>query len=288
MPEATDRDDAARCAAPAIPVDAQHRDRGRRDRGGDRDVCGWRVTPPHWTLVVAAAFVFSFANNTIFSLLHECVHGAFSPRPPAQRSRRRVVRRLLPDRLHDPARQPFRPPPPQPHRSRALRLLSAAPVALAEDLLDLLPAHRLLLGDHPGGRASSISSARSRSAAAAFQNGPAKWWGFGEFVRDIAAEPIARVWPQALFTFALQVVAVASLASIGSAGSPATGPSASTGARCNTPIMPGARATCTRAPGTCASGRSPRRSSSTTTSISCITAGRDIPWTPSAALRAAG
>ena len=35
---------------------------------------------PHWWMVVAAAIVFSFANNTIFSLLHECVHGMFHPR----------------------------------------------------------------------------------------------------------------------------------------------------------------------------------------------------------------
>jgi fatty acid desaturase len=45
-----------------------------------------------------------------------------------------------------------------------------------------------------------------------FQNGPAKWWGFGEFVRDIANEPIARVWPQAVFTFALQALLWWSLA----------------------------------------------------------------------------
>jgi fatty acid desaturase len=42
--------------------------------------------------------------------------------------------------------------------------------------------------------------------AQTFQNGPAKWWGFQEFVRDIAAEPISRVWPQTMFTFLLQLV----------------------------------------------------------------------------------
>ena len=46
-----------------------------------RSGCLWLAShAPHWTLVVAAAFVFSFANNTIFSLLHECVHGVFHPR----------------------------------------------------------------------------------------------------------------------------------------------------------------------------------------------------------------
>ena len=34
----------------------------------------------HWWVIAAAAFAFSFVNNTIFSLLHECVHGTFHPR----------------------------------------------------------------------------------------------------------------------------------------------------------------------------------------------------------------
>ena len=115
--------------------------------------CLWLAShAAHWSLVVVAAFVFSFANNTIFSLLHECVHGTFSPATPDQRKRRRAVRGVLPDRVHDPAHQPFRASSAQPHRLRALRLLSAAPVALAEDLLDLLPADRVLLGDHSGRR----------------------------------------------------------------------------------------------------------------------------------------
>ena len=43
--------------------------------------CLWLAShAPHWSAVVAAAFVFSFVNNTIFSLLHECVHGTFHPR----------------------------------------------------------------------------------------------------------------------------------------------------------------------------------------------------------------
>src|SRR6185295_10579495 len=40
----------------------------------------------------------------------------------------------------------------------------------------------------------------------AFQRGPAKWWGFQEFVRDIAVEPIMRIWPEALFTLAVQIL----------------------------------------------------------------------------------
>ena len=42
--------------------------------------CLWLAShAPHWSVLVGAACVFSFANNTIFSLLHECVHGSFHP-----------------------------------------------------------------------------------------------------------------------------------------------------------------------------------------------------------------
>ncbi len=123
-----------------------------------------------------------------------------------QRRRGRPVRGVLSDRLHDPADQPLRASSAQPHRSRALRLLPAAPVALAEDLLDLLPADRILLGDHSRSLSRSTSSVRSRSAAGGSRTVRRRWWGFREFVRDIAKEPIGRVWPQVLFTFALQAL----------------------------------------------------------------------------------
>src|SRR4030095_8846798 len=74
----------------------------------------------------------------------------FQPGPPPERCGRAVIRRILSDRLHYPTRQPFRPSPAEPHRSRAVRLFSPASVALAEDLLDLLSVDRLLLGDHSG------------------------------------------------------------------------------------------------------------------------------------------
>src|SRR5262249_2642861 len=45
--------------------------------------CLWVAAhAPHWSVLAAAAFAFSFVNNTIFSLQHECVHGTF---PPARR-----------------------------------------------------------------------------------------------------------------------------------------------------------------------------------------------------------
>ena len=42
--------------------------------------CLWSAAhAPHWSILALAAFAFSFANNTIFSLQHECVHGTFHP-----------------------------------------------------------------------------------------------------------------------------------------------------------------------------------------------------------------
>jgi len=38
-----------------------------------------------------------------------------------------------------------------------------------------------------------------------FQDGPARWWGFLPFVRDIAEAPIWPVWREALFTFVFQI-----------------------------------------------------------------------------------
>ena len=38
-----------------------------------------------------------------------------------------------------------------------------------------------------------------------FQSGPARLWGFEPFVKDIAAEPILRVWGQTVFTLAFQL-----------------------------------------------------------------------------------
>ena len=176
--------------------------------------------------------------------------------PPAStRAAGRTVRGVLPDRVHDPAHQPFRPSSAQPHRFRALRLLSAAPVALAEDLLDLLPADRVLLGDHSG-RRPHLPGLAVRVPQPRVSERP------GELVGVHRIRPRYRrtadrtgMAAGAVHVRAAGAAVVEPRARAGPAGSPAIGPSASTGARCNTPITPGARATCTRAPGTCGSGR---------------------------------
>ena len=46
----------------------------------DALACLWLAShAPHWSLLVLAAIAFSFVNNTIFSLLHESVHGLYHP-----------------------------------------------------------------------------------------------------------------------------------------------------------------------------------------------------------------
>ena len=44
--------------------------------------CLWSAShAAHWGWILAAAVVFSYTNNTIFSLHHEAVHGLFHPDP---------------------------------------------------------------------------------------------------------------------------------------------------------------------------------------------------------------
>ncbi|QMT41181.1 fatty acid desaturase [Neisseria shayeganii] len=38
-----------------------------------------------WPVAVPAALLFGLSNNTVFALLHECVHGVFSPHPTVNR-----------------------------------------------------------------------------------------------------------------------------------------------------------------------------------------------------------
>jgi fatty acid desaturase len=167
--------------------------------------CLWGAShTPHWTLVFGAAFVFSFANNTIFSLLHECVHGSFHPNPrvndgagvlfaaffPTAFTIQRVShfghhRRNRSDReLYDYY---------LPHQSRWLKTYWIY-CLLTGFYWAIIPVAGLIYLLCP-------FAFRSR----AFAEGPARWWGFQEYARDIAAEPTARVWSEALFASAFQM-----------------------------------------------------------------------------------
>jgi fatty acid desaturase len=166
---------------------------------------------PHWSVVILAAFAFSFVNNTIFSLLHECVHGMFHPQSrindaagvlfaaffPTAFTIQRVShfghhRRNRTDlELYDYY---------LPQQSRWLKTYWIY-CLLTGFYWAIIPAANLIYLVCP-------FALRSRR----FQDGPGVWWGFREFVRDIAKEPIARVWPQVLFTVTLQALLCWSLA----------------------------------------------------------------------------
>src|SRR5215468_11644785 len=167
--------------------------------------CLWSAAhAPHWTVLALAAFVFSFANNTIFSLQHECVHGTFHPNRrvnelagvlfaaffPTAFAIQRIShfghhRRNRSDlELYDYY---------LPHQSRWLKTYWIY-CLLTGSYWAIIPVAVLVYLFCP-----FLFRARL------FQRGPARFWGFEEFVRDIAEQPVGRVWPEVFFTFLVQV-----------------------------------------------------------------------------------
>ena len=49
-----------------------------------------------WAVMIAAAIAFSFVNNTIFSLMHEAVHGVFHPNAAINEAAGRIAAALFP------------------------------------------------------------------------------------------------------------------------------------------------------------------------------------------------
>ncbi|NLH83261.1 MAG: fatty acid desaturase [Phyllobacteriaceae bacterium] len=163
-----------------------------------------------WWVTALAALAFSFTNNTIFSLHHEAVHGILHPDRRLNEAAGVVCAAFFPtifavqrvshlghhnrnrtdEELYDCH---------LPHQSRWLKtywiycLLTGfywAIIPVAMSFYMLCPW---------------LFRARG------FQDGPARWWGFRPFVRDIAALPIRRVWPQGLATVAIQTAIVTGL-----------------------------------------------------------------------------
>ena len=154
--------------------------------------------------IAAAAFVFSFANNTIFSLLHECVHGTFHRNRRVNEGAGVLFAAFFPTAFTIQRVSHFG----HHRRNRTDQELYDYYLPHQSRWLKTYWIYCLLTGFYwaiipVAGLVYLLCPFAFRSRA--FQNGPAKWWGFQEFVRDIAAEPIARVWPQALFTFAFQI-----------------------------------------------------------------------------------
>ncbi|MGD0722677.1 MAG: fatty acid desaturase [Roseiarcus sp.] len=167
--------------------------------------CLWGASHAHvWWGVAVAAFIFAFSNNTIFSLHHEAVHRGFSPNPAVNEAAGTLFAAFFPttfsiqrvshlghhrrnrsdEELYDYY---------LPHQSWLLKTYWIY-CLLTGFYWSIIPAAGVVYVGWPW-------AFRARW----FQQGPARWWGFEPFVRDIAAEPIGRVWREGLFTLAFQI-----------------------------------------------------------------------------------
>ncbi|MDO5692831.1 MAG: fatty acid desaturase [Pseudomonadota bacterium] len=157
-----------------------------------------------WWVVAVAAVVFSYSNNTVFSLLHESVHGLFHPHRrindgagvllaaffPTISSVQRIShlghhrRNRTDEELYDYY---------LPHQSWLLKTYWIY-CLLTGFYWAIIPVATLWYVLCPW-----LFRARW------FQDGPARWWGFRPFVIDIAQAPIRRIWLEGAFSLALQV-----------------------------------------------------------------------------------
>jgi fatty acid desaturase len=167
--------------------------------------CLWAAShATHWAVVAAAALGFASANNTVFCLLHECVHFGFHPSRRVNDGAGVVFAALFPTAFGIQRVSHFGHHRRNrtdlelydyylPHQSRWLKSYWIY-CLLTGFYWAIIPVAVLVYLVCP-------VAFRSRW----FQRGPARFWGFEEFVRDIAAEPLSRTWPQALFTACAQV-----------------------------------------------------------------------------------
>lgn len=157
----------------------------------------------HWIVVVVAAFVFSFANNTVFSLLHECVHSCFSANRRLNEAAGVLFAAFFPTAFAIQRISHFG----HHRRNRSDAELYDYYLPTESRWLKTYWVYCLLTGFYwsiiPVAVAIYLLAPwafRSRL----FHDGPARFWGFAPFVRDISAAPVSLIWPQALFTAAFQ------------------------------------------------------------------------------------
>ncbi|HUR20323.1 MAG TPA: fatty acid desaturase [Vicinamibacterales bacterium] len=168
-------------------------------------VCLWAASHTSEPFVVAvSALVFACANNTVFCLLHECVHFGFHSSRWVNEAAGSVFAAFFPTALTIQRVSHFG------HHRRNRTDLELYDYYLPHESrwLKTYWIYCLLTGLYwavipVAGVLYLFFPFAFRSGP--LRSGPARWWGFEEFVRDIAAQPIARVWPQALFTVCLQV-----------------------------------------------------------------------------------
>ena len=158
----------------------------------------------NWMVISIAAIGFSFVNNTIFSLLHEAVHGNFHINTLVNAVAGRLLAAMFPtgftiqrvshlghhrrNRTDQELYDYYLP-----HESRWLKTYWLYCLLTGFYWL-AIPEAGLIFLMMPWAFSSTW-----------FQHGPARWWGFEPFVKDIAREPKLTVWLELFFTLCVQV-----------------------------------------------------------------------------------
>lgn len=166
--------------------------------------CLWLAShPPHWTVLLAAAIAFSFLNNTIFSLLHEAVHGVYHPDRRINDAAGRLLAAFFPTSFTIQRVSHFG------HHQRNRTDLELFDYYLPGQSrwLKTYWLYCLLTGFYwpiipVAGMVYFIMPWSFSSRW--FQEGPARWWGFEPMVKDIAARPRLGIWLELAFSFGFQ------------------------------------------------------------------------------------
>ncbi len=164
----------------------------------------------NWWWIAAAAIVFSYTNNTIFSLHHEAVHGMFHPNREINERAGVLFAAFFPTIFGI---------------QRVSHLGHHRRNRTDEELYDYYLPHQswvvktywlycLLTGFYWAiiPQAAAVYMVYPWAFRSQwFQQGPARWWGFLPFVRDIGNAPIWPIWRQGCVTIAVQVALVVAL-----------------------------------------------------------------------------
>jgi fatty acid desaturase len=167
--------------------------------------CLWVAShTAQWWLMLAAAILFSYTNNTLFSLHHEAAHRVLHPNPKVNDAAGALLAGFFPtifsiqrishlghhrrNRTDEELYDYYLP-----HQSWLLKTYWIY-CLLTGFYWAIIPVAALLYVIWPW-------SFRSKW----FQDGPARWWGFTPFVSDIGKAPIARVWLEGMVSLLLQI-----------------------------------------------------------------------------------
>lgn len=170
--------------------------------------CLWAAahSGPWWKMALAA-LVFSFTNNTIFALHHEAVHGAFHPDQRINDAAGVVFAAFFPtiysiQRISHLGHH---------RRNRTDAELYDCYLPHQSWLLKSYWIYCLLTGFYwaiiPVAALVYVLWPFTFRATW-FQHGPARWWGFEPFVKDIAAAPIRRVWLEGVASLVVQALLI--------------------------------------------------------------------------------